>query len=649
MVVQARDGVTGVVLAGGFGTRLRSVLADRPKVLAEVNGRPFLGILLDQLAGAGVHRIVLCTGHMGEQVRSAIGDSHRGIPVAYSHEDCPLGTGGAVRQAFQNYPDDLFLVVNGDSHVSADLAAFRRVHVAGGRPGSLLLTWVDDCARFGTVETAEDGRIRRFAEKRGVAEPGWINAGAYLLSRALLESMPAHAPLSIERDVFPCWLGRGLGSYRVHARFIDIGTPESLANAASFFAAAQAEKRFVIVDRDGTLIVEKKYLASPDQVELLPGAARGLKRLRDMGLGIVVVSNQSGVGRGYFGMDAVERVNARMSELLAPSGAGVDGVYVCPHTPHDSCTCRKPGTGLVMQAASDFGFDPAAAFVIGDKQCDIDLGRNCGATTFLVETGYGREHLAKEWAKADLVVQDLAEAADCIEAIRKDESMATPVLAGLVTGAAERLRKHILGSITTKQRLLEQCEAPILAAAGAIAASMAAGGKMLLCGNGGSAADCQHLAAEMVSVLNQSFLRPGLAAIAMTTDSSILTASANDFGFEGIFARQVQALGKPGDVVVGISTSGNSENVARALSYASGNGMRTIGLTGASGGRIAEIAEIAVRVPSTTVQHIQESHIAIGHILCDLVERTLFPALSTNSGNGSSSPSDVREGIAPSC
>jgi phosphoheptose isomerase len=620
--------VTGVVLAGGFGTRLRPVLSDRPKVLAEVNGRPFLFILLDQLAGAGVHRIVLCTGHLGDQVRAAVGDSYRGLPILYSHEDSPLGTGGAVRQAFDNYPDDVFLAVNGDSYVAADLAAFRRSHEASGKPGSLLLTWVDDCARFGTVETAEDGRIQQFAEKRGIAEPGWINAGIYMVSHALLESMPARAPLSIERDVFPCWLQRGLGSYRVHARFIDIGTPESLASAALFFQVSRglARKRFVIVDRDGTIIVEKKYLSSPDQVELLPNAAAGLKRLREMGLGIVIISNQSGVGRGYFGMNDVERVNARVSELLAEAGASVDGIYICPHTPDERCCCRKPQIGLITQAAHDFGFNPADAFVIGDKACDIDLGRHCGATTFLVETGYGREHLANGWATSDLVVKDLAEAADCINAIRKDDSMETLAVQNLVIGAEERLRKHVLGSITTKQRLLEQCEAPILTAAETIASSMAAGGKMLLCGNGGSAADCQHLAAEMVSVLNQSFLRPGLAAIAMTTDSSILTASANDFGFDGIFERQVQALGKPGDVVVGISTSGNSENVARALSYASGHGMRTISLTGASAGRISEIAEIAIRVPSTTVQHIQEAHITIGHILCDLVERTLFPA-----------------------
>jgi D-sedoheptulose 7-phosphate isomerase len=204
---------------------------------------------------------------------------------------------------------------------------------------------------------------------------------------------------------------------------------------------------------------------------------------------------------------------------------------------------------------------------------------------------------------------------------------------GLVLGARERLRRHLVGSITTKQRVLEACEDMILAAARAIAESMAAGGKMLLCGNGGSAADCQHLAGEMVSVLNQSFPRRGLAAIAMTTDSSILTGSANDFGYDGVFERQVEALGRPGDVVVGISTSGNSENVFRALTAASRTGMRSVCLTGASGGRIGKIAEIPVCVPSVNVQHIQEAHITIGHILCDLVERTLFPSATQSDEN----------------
>jgi D-sedoheptulose 7-phosphate isomerase len=187
-----------------------------------------------------------------------------------------------------------------------------------------------------------------------------------------------------------------------------------------------------------------------------------------------------------------------------------------------------------------------------------------------------------------------------------------------------RLRRHIEGSIETKRKLLESGADAILEAARVLAGSLAGGHKILLCGNGGSAADAQHIAAEFVSTLNQSFSRPGLAAIALTTDTSILTASANDFGFAGVFERQTQALGQPGDVVIGLSTSGNSENVLRAVDYGRAHGMRTIGLTGDAVCKLADAAEIVIRVPSSITQFIQESHIMIGHILCDVVEQTLY-------------------------
>jgi len=196
---------------------------------------------------------------------------------------------------------------------------------------------------------------------------------------------------------------------------------------------------------------------------------------------------------------------------------------------------------------------------------------------------------------------------------------------GLWDGAAQLLRTHLLTSIETKQQVLKTCEADILAAASLITSALRGGGKLLLCGNGGSAADCQHIAAELVSVLTQDFVRPGLPAIALTTDSSILTASANDFGFAGVFERQVQALARPGDVVIGISTSGNSENALRALHFARAHGIHTVALTGASGGKMAAAAEIGIRIPSQTTAHIQEAQITVGHILCAIVERSLFP------------------------
>lgn len=185
-------------------------------------------------------------------------------------------------------------------------------------------------------------------------------------------------------------------------------------------------------------------------------------------------------------------------------------------------------------------------------------------------------------------------------------------------------REHLLRSIRVKEAVVENCIDDITQAAQILIECLKTDGKILLCGNGGSAGDCQHIAAEFTSVLSQDFPRPGLAAIALTTDTSFITANANDFGFEGIFERQVQALGRAGDVVVGISTSGNSKNVLCAMKYARERDIKTVALTGGTGGQMAGIADIAIKVPSSDTQHIQESHIAVGHILCALVELGLF-------------------------
>lgn len=163
----------------------------------------------------------------------------------------------------------------------------------------------------------------------------------------------------------------------------------------------------------------------------------------------------------------------------------------------------------------------------------------------------------------------------------------------------------------------------IVAAADLIAQTFRDGGKLLLCGNGGSAADCQHLAAEFTGLLTKDFKRPGLPAIALTTDTSFLTAYANDMDFQSVFSRQVQALGKAGDALIGISTSGNSENVIAALDAARHAGLRTIALTG-NAGRLRAVADIAIAVPSARTAHIQEAHIAIEHVICDLVEQILY-------------------------
>ena len=232
---------SALILAGGLGTRLRSVVADLPKVLAPVRGRPFLVCLLDQLADAGFRHAVLCTGYRGELVEQAFGTRYRSLALDYSRETTPLGTGGALRLAQRHVRSSSFLAMNGDSYCDADLRAFWAAHIAGRQPGSLLLTEVADTSRYGRVQVAPDGRVQSFKEKGAQLGPGWINAGIYLFDTRLLTSVDDDRPVSLERDLLPRWIDAGLGSFPCRGRFLDIGTPASFAEAERFFGpTAQA-------------------------------------------------------------------------------------------------------------------------------------------------------------------------------------------------------------------------------------------------------------------------------------------------------------------------------------------------------------------------------------------------------------------------
>ncbi len=165
------------------------------------------------------------------------------------------------------------------------------------------------------------------------------------------------------------------------------------------------------VDRDGTINVERHYLGNPDELELIPGAAAGLKDLQAQGYVLVVLTNQSGVARRYFTLDAVAAVHARLAEMLAAEGVTLDGVYICPHGPEDACECRKPLPGMALAAAADLGLDLARSVMIGDKAADLGLGRAVGARTVLVRTGHGLAEEAAALPLADFVADDLAAAA----------------------------------------------------------------------------------------------------------------------------------------------------------------------------------------------------------------------------------------------
>lgn len=189
----------------------------------------------------------------------------------------------------------------------------------------------------------------------------------------------------------------------------------------------------------------------------------------------------------------------------------------------------------------------------------------------------------------------------------------------------DRVRDYLLETSRTAARTAVSCGEEILGATAAIVESLRGGGKLLICGNGGSAGDAQHLATEFVSTLTVDRRRAAIPAIALTTDTSLLTAVANDYGFEGVFARQVEALGREGDVLLGISTSGASANVVRAFEQARAQELRTIALTGEDGGKLGPLAYVEINVPSSETSHIQEAHIAVGQLIAFLVEDELYP------------------------
>jgi NDP-sugar pyrophosphorylase family protein len=227
--------IPAVILVGGLGTRLRSLLPDRQKVVAPVAGRPFVFRLLGQLADAGLTRAVLCTGYKAEQVAESVGTNYRGLGISYSREPVPLGTAGALRHALSALDSDTVLAMNGDSFCDVSLAALWESHRHHQANATLVVVEVPETREGGRVTVDERGVVASFVEKGTAAGLGWMSAGIYMLERPVLESIPSGRAVSIEREVFPAWIGRGLYAFRTTGKFIDIGTPESYTLAQQIF------------------------------------------------------------------------------------------------------------------------------------------------------------------------------------------------------------------------------------------------------------------------------------------------------------------------------------------------------------------------------------------------------------------------------
>lgn len=227
-----QQSIPAVLLVGGIGTRLQSVLPATPKPLAPVGDAPFLQLLVKQLHSQGVRRLVMCTGHLADQVEREFSDGHKwGVAIAYSRESHPLGTAGAVKLAERYLPDvSDFLVMNGDSFLEFDFRELIRFHQGHNGLVSMAVRRVPDATRYGTVQLNDQDRVVGFREKMGVPGSGIINGGVYVFKRAVLQHIP-DGPASLEKDVFPLLLEHGVYAIEQQGLFIDIGTPEDYARA----------------------------------------------------------------------------------------------------------------------------------------------------------------------------------------------------------------------------------------------------------------------------------------------------------------------------------------------------------------------------------------------------------------------------------
>jgi phosphoheptose isomerase len=367
----------------------------------------------------------------------------------------------------------------------------------------------------------------------------------------------------------------------------------------------------IILDRDGVLNEEmdaKAFVTKPRDFRWLPGALQALVKLRAMGMRVSVATNQSGIARGVLSEFELNEIHETMSSDARAAGGSIDAIFYCPHGPDEQCTCRKPAPGLILAALSQSGISGGNTLVIGDAARDLEAARSAGAHAALVRTGKGRQFEEYALDRGFLVFDDLGAIATQLSnaaSQANDEDLLQGIFADHIVVATEAA-KLLVPILAACIRITRQC--------------LRSGNKILVCGNGGSAADAQHFVAELVGRYNN--VRPALSAIALGTDAATTSAVSNDFGFDQVFARQVEALGRQGDVVIALSTSGNSRNVINAAISARGRGCVVIALTGRTGGELLKHADVALRVPTDSVARVQEVHELCLHSLAQALDST---------------------------
>ena len=422
-----------VILAGGLGARLATTDSVSPKALTKILGEPILENQIKKLSKLGVKEVVLLLGHKASQIQNYFGDGvHYGVSLRYVIEEEQLGTGGAILNALPILNDE-FMVLYGDIFFDFSVDDFYRFHKKNDALVSLVIHPNDHPFDSDLVVVDASSRVLEILpspHSEDLYYNNLVNAAAYIFNRSVFSGLFTKRP-DLTKDILPVLIGAGVDvfGYRTTEYLKDMGTPDRLKKVTQDILSQKvlrrskdsSQKIAVFLDRDGVINHDIGHINKLKDFQLIDGAAEGIKVLNQLGVLVVVVTNQPVLARGDLSFKGLEEIHKKMETLLGNQGAFIDDLFFCPHHPDPGfegevpalkqvCDCRKPKTGMIDAALQKYNINESISWLIGDRLSDIEAGTRSGVKTILV----GSRSLKDQSVKPLFRCNDLISSAEFI-------------------------------------------------------------------------------------------------------------------------------------------------------------------------------------------------------------------------------------------